>query len=252
MRTTAIIFLIACSLLDAVEEIQLTSGRIFFAHVLTAHDADPVSLRIETPSTSGEVSYPQSKIRSISRTAQAEALTTVDEQRQKLSIDASAEEVWKLAEIYHNLGESVSAKALARKVIQKDMQHVAAHTLLGHVQYEGQWMSVAESKRLQGFIYYQKKWLTQVEYDRLQREERDQWERRQVERQRRSEERAAYACARTASQTRTTIILNSHRPKNYERRSWSHACTSFPWLFFPRSHTSYSQEHSIEWDVSLP
>ena len=77
---------------------------------------------------------------------------------------------------HYGLG-SVSEAILAwRQVLALDPENEEAHRLLGHVQHEGRWMTLAESMKAQGYVFAGGRWLSPAEQEaqaKIEREKRE-------------------------------------------------------------------------------
>jgi hypothetical protein len=64
-------------------------------------------------------------------------------------------------------GRKAEAEATASLVLETDPEHAVAHEVLGHVRFQGRWMSPDESKHAQGLVRRGDAWYTPAEWANL-------------------------------------------------------------------------------------
>lgn len=89
-----------------------------------------------------------------------------DERKAKVTAD-DADAQMKLGEWCRDEGLKVEARRHFRKVIEIAPEHTGAHKRLGHIEYEGKWLTSDEYRRARGFVKVDGKWVSRDDQRRL-------------------------------------------------------------------------------------
>lgn len=176
MKSTAILHLARLALLlvlagpAGADVVVLDDGREIEGIVLEANSKEVV---LDTGLA--KLTFPRSKVVDIVYKKTREQIY-----EEKLAASETADDFHALALWCRENGMRVKAKKLFERAIEVDSQHAASRKELGHVLYQGEWMTPEERDRRQaadreaemharGLVRWKDRWVTPDEKDKLER-----------------------------------------------------------------------------------
>lgn len=120
-----------------------------------------------TTLSGGTVTVDADKIEFVTR----RSLTTEEfETRLKLS-EQTVEAFEELAEWCRLKNLKKQRLSVLQRIVELDPQHQAAHRGLGHIQYEGQWVSRDERMRAEGYVKHKGRYITRQQLELVQKDD---------------------------------------------------------------------------------
>lgn len=136
---------------------------------------------VQTESGQVPLKFPKAQVTKIER--EPSALDDYLPRLQRLGNTATGQQHYELGIWCESKRLTGLARSHFERAVELDPKLASAHKKLGHVEHDGQWVSVSELKNLQGLVQYKGKWVTAEERKRLEDEaaesvEQTSWTRR--------------------------------------------------------------------------
>ena len=225
----------------AADEIVLTNGKTITGVRREAPDR-PGKVVVDVPQ--GRIVLDAEQVASVrpGRTA----LHEYEERRRRLGDSRDPQAYVGLMEWCRENGLTRYLDELARKVLELDPAHEAAHRELGHEKVGDRWLPYEEAQEAKGFVRVDGRWMTRSEAelvrarrqeaeDRRRRQEEERARRREEERRRREKEWEEFR----REQLRQLARLDGYfyRPDWF----WPAYFRPYPWSAYLRSRRYYQE-----------